>query len=63
MAMPGRPYVSVKTTEGVTKFDWTVLPHLPYSPDLAPSYFYLFGPPEEGLQGQHFVDNNNTVKK
>ena len=45
----GRPHVSLKTTECVTKFGWTVLPYLPYSPDLAPSNFHLFGPLKEGL--------------
>ena len=57
--------MSLKTTEYVTKFGWTMLPYLPYGPDLAPSDFLLFGPVEE-LQGQHFIDNNaviNTVKK
>ena len=61
-----RPYMSLKITECVTKFSWTVLPHPPYKPDLAPSDFYLFGPVKEGLQRQHFVDNNavlNTIKK
>ena len=29
-------HASQKTTECVTKFDWTVLLHPPYSPDLTP---------------------------
>ena len=41
----------------VTKFGWTALSHLPYSPDLAPLDLHLFGFLKEGLQGQHFVDN------
>jgi histone-lysine N-methyltransferase SETMAR len=31
-----------------------VLPHLPYSPDLAPSHFHLFGPLKESLRGRKF---------
>ena len=44
-----RPHASLKTTECVTKFGWTVLPHLPYNPDLAPLDFCLFGPLKKGL--------------
>ena len=33
---------------------------LPYSPDLAPSNFYLFGPLKVGLRGEHF-DNNAVI--
>ena len=29
-------------------------PHPPYSPDLAPSDFHLFGPLKDFLRGQHF---------
>ena len=43
------------------KVGWTVLPHLPYSLDLASSGFHLFGPLKEGLRGQHFVDNNVVI--
>jgi hypothetical protein len=33
-------------------------PHPPYSPDLAPSDFYLFGYLKDRLQGQHFEDGD-----
>ena len=46
---------------GLTKFGWTVLPHPPYRPDLAPSDFHLFGPVKEGLRVQHFVDSNAVI--
>ncbi|PNF18593.1 hypothetical protein B7P43_G06250 [Cryptotermes secundus] len=32
------------TSAHIAKFGWTVLPHPPYSPGLAPSDFHLFGP-------------------
>jgi transposase len=32
--------------------------HPPYSPDLAPSDFYLFGYLKDRLQGQHFEDGD-----
>ena len=45
----------------MTKFGWTVLSHVPYSPDLAPSDFRLFGALKEIFRGQHFVDNNVVI--
>ena len=33
---------------------WELLPHPPYSPDLAQSDFHLFGPLKEFLGGHHF---------
>lgn len=56
-----RPHTSFKTRECLTKFGWTVLPHPPYSPDLAPSDFHLFGPLKEGLRGRRFADNNAVM--
>ncbi|KAG8222260.1 hypothetical protein J437_LFUL001458 [Ladona fulva] len=40
----------------------TVLPHPPYSPDLAPSDFHLFGPLKDGLRGEHFQGSDAVVK-
>ena len=41
----------------VATFCWTLLPHTPYSPELAPSDFHLFGPMNVGLGGHHFPDD------
>jgi len=41
-----RPHTSLKTVEHIVKLGWTVVPHPPYSPDLAPSDFHLFGADE-----------------
>jgi histone-lysine N-methyltransferase SETMAR len=43
------------TTAHIAKLGWIVLPHPPYSPDLASSDFHLFGP------GQHFPDNDAVI--
>lgn len=56
-----RPHTSMKTTSTLAKFGWTVLPHPPYSPDLAPSDFHLFGPLKDGLRGQHFPDDDAVI--
>ena len=40
---------------------WTVLPHPPYSLDLAPSDFHLFTPLKDGLRVQRFPDNDAVI--
>ena len=47
-----------------------IMPQPPYSPDLAPSDFHLFGPLKDGLRGEHFETDaevrcavKNWVKK
>jgi hypothetical protein len=36
--------------------------HPPYSLDLAPSDFHLFGPMKDGLHGQHFPSYNAVLQ-
>ena len=38
-----QPYVSHKTTDQIRKFGQTTLKHPPYSPELAPCDYHLFG--------------------
>ncbi|GBM37767.1 hypothetical protein AVEN_25881-1 [Araneus ventricosus] len=40
------------------KSGWSVLQHPPYSPDLAPSEFHLFGPLKQHLRGKHIADDD-----
>jgi histone-lysine N-methyltransferase SETMAR len=49
-----RSHTSFKTQEAITKLRWTVLPHPPYSPDLAPSDLHLFGALEDAIRGKSF---------
>ena len=56
-----RLHTSLKTVEHVANLGWTVLPHPPYSPDLATSDFHLFGPMKDGLRGQHFRSNDAVI--
>ena len=44
------------TREATATMGWTVLPHPPYSPDLAPYDFHLFGPLKYALRGRRFAD-------
>ena len=56
-----RPHGSLKTTECVTKFGWTMLLYLLYSADLVQSDFHLFEPLKEGLWEKYLVDNNAVI--
>jgi hypothetical protein len=40
------------------KLHWEVLPHPPYSPDLSPCDFHLFGPLKEALGVSKFQDDD-----
>ena len=56
-----RPHTAQATTTAIAAKGWSVLPHPAYSPDLAPSDFYLFGPLKDYLRGQKF-DDDESVK-
>ena len=38
----------------IASFGWKTLPHPPYSPDLVPSDYHLFGPMKERFRGKHY---------
>jgi len=46
----------------IQKLKWNVLPHPPYSPDLAPSGYHLFGPLKEHLGGKSFRSNEEVIQ-
>jgi hypothetical protein len=43
------------------KLKWDVLLHPPYSPDLAPSDYHLFGPMKRFLGGKRFRKNDEVI--
>lgn len=49
-----RLHTATATRDLLQRFRWEVLDHPPYSPDLAPSDYHLFGPLKKHLEGQHF---------
>lgn len=57
-----RPHTAKLTHETIENMGWEILPHPPYSPDLAPSDYHLFGPLKEALRGKKF-SNNEEVKE
>jgi histone-lysine N-methyltransferase SETMAR len=56
-----RPHVSKMTQSKIEKLGWKVLPHAPYSPDLAPTDYHLFRSMEHSLREMPF-DNVQEVK-
>jgi transposase len=47
----------------IQKLKWNVLPHPPYSPDLAPSDYHLFGSLKEHLGGKRFRNNEEVIQE
>jgi transposase len=57
-----RPHTALYPRECTAKFGWTILPHPPYSPDLTPSDFHLFGPIKDGLRGKQFPNTDAVIE-
>ncbi|GFW28394.1 mariner Mos1 transposase [Trichonephila clavipes] len=52
-----RPHTAMVTQQKLNALGWEVLGHLPYSPDIAPSDFYLF----RSLQN-HLMEKNSSLE-
>jgi len=55
-----RPHTARRTLETVEQLGLEVLPHPPYSPDLAPSDYHLFGPMKKMLGAQKFASDTEV---
>ena len=51
-----KPHTAKITEEKLSELQWDVLPQPPYSPDIAPSDFYLFRSLQNSLNGKKFID-------
>ena len=51
----------MKTMVKLNDLRFKLLPHPPYSPDLASSHFYLFADLKNILQGKRFSSNNEVI--
>jgi len=49
-----RPHTITSTRDAIQSLEFSVLPHPPYSPYLAPSDLHLFPKLKEHLKGQRF---------
>lgn len=50
-----RTHTSLQTWQKLLVLGWNVLPHLPYSPDIASSDYHLFRFIQNSLNGKHYV--------
>jgi hypothetical protein len=57
-----RPHTSLTPREPTTKFGWKVLSHPPYSPDLAPSHFILFGALKNAIRRTKFSTDDVVIR-
>jgi len=57
-----RPHMAARTMDTIQKLKWNVLPHPPYSLDLAPSDYHLFGPLKKHLGGKRFRNNEEVIQ-
>ena len=49
-----RPHTSFATSDAIRDLNFEILPHPPYSPDLAPSDYWIFGAMKKPLKGKRF---------
>ena len=56
-----RPHTSLITRQKLLELGWDVLPRPPYSPDLAPSDYFLFRSLQNSLNGKNF-NNDDDIK-
>jgi histone-lysine N-methyltransferase SETMAR len=54
-----KPHIAKVTRHKLEELGWQVLPHPPYSPDLAPSDYHLFRSLRNHLREQHFDDQDH----
>ena len=57
-----RPYVAKSVKTYLETLKWEVLPHPPYSPDIAPSDYYMFRSMAHGLPDQQFRSYEDIEK-
>lgn len=55
-----RPHTAAATQQKLVEMNWKTLDHPPYSPDLSPCDFHMFGPLKEALGGKRFETNDQV---
>jgi histone-lysine N-methyltransferase SETMAR len=57
------PHTANMTKAAIQELDWEILPHPPYSPDLAPSDYHLFCSLSNNLRGAEFPSSTTLSSK
>ena len=57
-----RPHVAKIVHKKIARLGWELLPHPPYSPDIAPSDYSLFRSMKQAVAGEHFKDRLEIEK-
>ena len=57
-----RPHIAKPVKTYLETLKWEVISHPPYSPDIAPSDYYLFRSMEHGLADQQFRSYEDIEK-
>lgn len=57
-----RPHTARSTVATIQDLKFECLPHPPYSPDLAPSDYHVFGPLKGALGGKKFQSNDEVIQ-
>jgi len=58
-----RLHTANQTVERVNELGFGLTEHPPYSPDLAPSNFHMFGPMKEALRGRRFSSDEEVSRR
>jgi histone-lysine N-methyltransferase SETMAR len=56
-----KPHTSKMSIEKMEELGFILVPQPPYSPDLAPCNFFLFGHLKQHLEGQHFTREDHVI--
>jgi hypothetical protein len=56
-----KPHTSKMSIEKIEEPDFILVPQLPYSPDLAPCDFFLFGYLKQHLEGKHLIREDQVI--
>jgi hypothetical protein len=56
-----KPHTSKMSIEKIEELGFILVPQPPYSPDLAPCDFFLFGYLKQHLEGKHFTKEDQVI--
>jgi histone-lysine N-methyltransferase SETMAR len=58
-----RLHTNLHTRKVIRTLQWTVLPHPPYSPDLAPSDYHLLSPLKDAIRGKKLENDEEGISE